>query len=1188
MNTLVFPAVQRTRARAPFARFLIVAGLLLAAGAGCGRKTEAPDAVDPEVVAAVNRGVSLMGQYDYDGAVNAFAAALASGGGSTRRSPEATAVELNLAIARFNRGRKESADIEESLRLIDGILARDPAHVRALYFKGIVLQHQGQAEPAIACFDQVVKARPGDGVAWYLLGLCRQRMGQDATRELRRAIELRPYLVSAYYRLWQILQAAGQPDQAGPYLERFKQLRESPLAEIIELPQYNQMGELALVVPLGERALPAGAAFTYRAGTLKPLVSEPARGGAADHVFGGAAVLDLDRDGHAGLLLGDTGGRTFALRGAAVHGWPAPTPIPGLEAVEAPRNWAVGDYDNDEIPDVFLVSAPNPSQGGPRGGQLFRGQAGGRFERVAGPWEEAAAPASALWFDADHDGDLDLLLCGGRSPNLLFNNNSDGTFTAIGAGTALTASEHAAVMALPGDLDGDTDMDLVLLRADAPAVVVLNELAGTFAVVGDRRPAPVPDHARPAAPLVGSELHGDRGGVLQDFNGDGFLDLLALGGEPAALQLQLGNGQARFERSEPFARTVQGLPDADSLRGFRVVDLDLDGDLDVAVFGREGHVLLNDGTGRFVGQARIWTASPGAAITGAEVLDLTGDLVPDLLLVERGTVTQVLIAPGVLSPRGSALAVAPTGVRSRDKRTRSPASGYGVNVVVRAGLREQTRWITGQNGGWNQSPVPVVFGLGGAPQADYVRLNWPDGVAQVETALAAGQVHVVAETQRKVSSCPVLFTWNGSRFEFITDFAGVGGLGYFVGPGEYAQPQAVDHVKIEPGQLREREGVFEVRITEPMEETAYVDRLELVAIDHPSTSLVYPDERLTITGPAPTRDLLVVERPVFPERAFRVDAGGPAEDCAPALRQADRHYAYEPELDRRFCGFCRPHTLELDFGHAFAGVGPAERLFLFINGYLEYPYSQTTYAAAQARTGWQPLHIERQQTDGTWATLVPDAGALGGMARTMTVDLTGLAAGGPCRLRITSNLEIYYDRIFAGVVGVAEPGSVERSHPAGPGVRVHPLPVKDAELRYAGFAREVSPDGRQPLIYDYQQTDLTAPFRVLSGAYTRYGPVRELLEAFDDDFVLVGSGDEIAATFDATGLPPLPEAWVRSFVLVSHAYCKDMDRYTATPDTLEPLPFRGMTRYPYPATERYPDTPRHRELQSRYNTRIVE
>jgi len=178
-------------------------------------------------------------------------------------------------------------------------------------------------------------------------------------------------------------------------------------------------------------------------------------------------------------------------------------------------------------------------------------------------------------------------------------------------------------------------------------------------------------------------------------------------------------------------------------------------------------------------RAQAWKPSAGGTLTGIEVLDMTGDLVPDLVVLERGATNRVLIAAGDLVPPSTGLALQPSGIRSRDGRTRSPASGYGATLTVRAGLREQRVLYTGQSGGANQSLLPAVFGLGGAGKADYIDFLWPDGVAQAEMGLAAGQTHKVAELQRKISSCPVLFAWNGTRFEFITDFAGVGGLGYF-------------------------------------------------------------------------------------------------------------------------------------------------------------------------------------------------------------------------------------------------------------------------------------------------------------------------------------------------------------------------------------------------------------------------
>jgi hypothetical protein len=511
-------------------------------------------------------------------------------------------------------------------------------------------------------------------------------------------------------------------------------------------------------------------------------------------------------------------------------------------------------------------------------------------------------------------------------------------------------------------------------------------------------------------------------------------------------------------------------------------------------------------------------------------------------------------------------------MRGRDGRTRSPASGYGVKVVARTGVHEQTVISAGQAGGPNQSLLPLVIGLGGSAKADYVDINWPDGVTQMEIGLAAGQQHKIGELQRKISSCPVLFAWNGGRFDFITDFAGVGGLGYYAGRDEYSQPQVLEHVKIEPGKLQPRDGMYELRVTEPMEETAYVDRLELLAVDHPRRQEVFPDEYLAVSGPAPSHELLVTDTPFSPLRA--VGPGG--DDCTDQVAHVDRLYAYQPPLDRRFCGYCQRHSITLDFGGQLAHLAEDEPVCLFIRGTIEYPFSQTVYAAAQPGINWEPIRVDRLNADDRWETIVPDAGVPGGMDRTMTTRLTGRLGGRDCKLRLTTNLEVYYDQIFIA------------RHTGTESVKVRHVPLAEAVLRRVGFAREYSPDGRMPLIYDYHLTDATAPFHVLKGAYTRYGPVAELLTEFDDRYVLVGPGDEIALQFDATGLPPVPADRARSFVLVSHAYCKDMDIYTATPQTLEPLPFRGMSKYPYPPNERYPENAECRRFLAAYNTRLIE
>ncbi len=1113
---------------------------------GCNRQESTP--FPPAVIQAMNRGVALMNQYDYDGAAKAFEEVL-------RADPKLVDAQVNLAMALFNRGRKPDRDLDRAGEILNKALQQDPNHIRALYFMGIIQQHNGKADLSIPYFEKVLAQRPNDGAAWYLLSLSKQRLNQPAEQDLLKALEHRPYLFSCYYRLWQMAMAAGETNKATGYLDQFKALRESPLGETIELPQYNAMGDLALVAPLPKHP-PAITRSHYEPQAWKALEFTAKPGtwntpSKSSSLHGGAAAADFNRDGYPDLTLlvpAATTGRANELHlllSEKSGKWKDATSNSGLGTILDARNVAIGDFDNDDLPDLLIAQAKTWS--------IWKGQTNAAFTNVlAQPFapDKPSELTSAASLDIDHDGDLDILVCGVGGLSVWIN-NANGTVTHRGL---IPAQGEGTTSIVAADMDRDRDLDLVTLNNGGPVQILHNELLGVL---------------KPSEFLKGS-VRSDSGGTAQDFNGDGLLDFLAL--DPAGPALYLGDGFGAFQPSDAFTSLATSLNSWGPLRAIRVADTDLDGDLDVVILAADVHLLLNDAQGRFVLQPQVWKRPEGLEVTGMELLDFDGDLIPDLLLTGGSSKgPSAFLALGKLTPPSTGLGLRMTGIRLRDGRTRSPASGYGVQTTARFGLRESTVLFTGFNGGPNQSQVPVCLGLNGAPKADYVRFLWPDGVMQVETALAPGQLHTISELQRKISSCPVLFTWNGTRMEFVTDFAGVGGLGYFAAPGEYGQPQVLEHIKIEPNQLQAKNGSLELRISEPMEESAYIDRLELQAVDHPANWRVFPDERAVATGPGPTHELLVVSQPIYP-----VGAHGPSgEDCIDRIRTTDRVYAYDPQLDRRFIGFCQPHEFTLDFGAQLEPLDKNKPVYLFISGFIEYPYSQTVYAASQSDVNWQAVRVDIKNPNGQWEALVPEGGWPGGMGRVFTLNLGTRSWNSSTALRLTSNLEVYYDEIYlAQSLGAST-------------TRVTTVPMQVASLHKLGFPREYSPDGRMPTIYDYDLIDASAPFHQLKGDYTRYGDVRELLQAFDDQYVIMGPGDEIALSFNASSLPPLPPGQTRSYILVSHSYCKDMDLYTATPQTLEPLPFRAMTRYPYPDQEGYPDTRDTRAYRNLYNTRQV-
>jgi hypothetical protein len=143
-----------------------------------------------------------------------------------------------------------------------------------------------------------------------------------------------------------------------------------------------------------------------------------------------------------------------------------------------------------------------------------------------------------------------------------------------------------------------------------------------------------------------------------------------------------------------------------------------------------------------------------------------------------------------------------------------------------------------------------------------------------------------------------------------------------------------------------------------------------------------------------------------------------------------------------------------------------------------------------------------------------------------------------------------------------------------------------ADLRWRGFSAERGHDGG----FDYDRVSPLSPWKVLTGRYTREGDVRELVTASDDRFVVGRTGDEVALSFEASRLAPLPEGWTRTFLLFADGFSKEMDLNSSSPDTVEPLPYHGMREYPFApsAAPRRLTSAEYRDYLARYNTRIVK
>ncbi|MDH4065303.1 MAG: hypothetical protein OEW19_12965, partial [Acidobacteriota bacterium] len=488
---------------------------------------------------------------------------------------------------------------------------------------------------------------------------------------------------------------------------------------------------------------------------------------------------------------------------------------------------------------------------------------------------------------------------------------------------------------------------------------------------------------------------------------------------------------------------------------------------------------------------------------------------------------------------------------SSDQR-RSNVSGVGARVAVRVGSRWTAFDTTRRASGPGQSLQPETIGLGGASRADFVSITWSDGVFQTELALDGGQLHRIAETQRQLSSCPVLFTWDGSGYRFVTDLLGTGGIGFFERPGAYSTPFPRENVLLPVGALAPADGLYRVRMAEPMEEITYLDSLSLVAYDLPPGWKMVLDERKAIAGPMPTGDPIFYREERAPARA--VDDAG--KDVTAALSDADLSAVGPREVDPRFIGLARPYAVTMTFD-APIDRGPG-RPVLIVDGWVEYPYAQTVFAAWQAGAAYEAPTLEARDAQGRWHEVAHEFGYPAGMPRRMAFPLPGLPSG-TTALRLRTSQEIYWDRV---AVAYREPA---------PAVRRRVLEMRAAELEAGGFARRTTGPQRVPHYDDARRAPL-GDTRHPRGWYTEFGRVDALVAEEDAAVAIFGPGEALTVGFEALEAPP-SDGWTRLLVLEARGWCKDMDLYTRDGETVEPLPGDA--------------TPARARLHPRFNTRYA-
>jgi tetratricopeptide (TPR) repeat protein len=1121
---------------------------------------------------ANNVGVALLEQLKYPEAAAAFRDALTT-------DPTLAIGRLNLSLALLYEQDLDGAAREaaEAAKLMSD--APQPAYVL-----GLIARAQNRNDEARGFFEKVRQIDASDVGANVNLGQINleDRRYEEAVSALQPIVSREPYHVTAAYVLGLALTRSGRAAEGQPLLERAQELRRASYAVTfgtgyLEQGRYAEAiassgAEPELVLPEtppakfsvsqigseaaeGTRPLPFGR--RYNAADL----SDAGALDLAAGLGGGQVLVDVDGDGTLDLVVVSAAGQRLYRRSGTGE-WSDSTVGSGLESAPA-KAVAVGvvaaDFDNDGSPDLFVLRY--------QGSSLYRNDGKGHFSDVTRAARIPAfpfLPGAAAFVDVDHDGDVDLLVAGladlaatrrqgaapwtfpvefAPAPLQLLRNNGNGTFTEITRDAKLERRGHA-IAVVPTDFDNHRDIDMLVVNSDGVPRLFANQRDGTFRDVAAE------------VGLASTAAAGDpmTAVAVGDVNKDDWPDFFFARASGGVLALSDGHG--RFNTSDAPGAT-RGATAAQFL------DYDNDGLLDLVALTSAGPVVVrNLGPSWVDVTAGALDAAPAAARVPARsfaAADTDHDGNIDLVTT-AGTGAWHWKNSG--DPRNRSLSV-----RLRGRVTNR--SGVGSKVQVRAGslsARFETSAATPA-----VAPADVVFGLGPRPGAEVARVLWPSGILQAETPqAAAGQAaavlsspFTVEELDRKPSSCPFLFVWNGERFEFVTDFLGGGEMGYWEAPGVYNQPDPVEYVRIRGDQLQPVDGRLRMRVTNELEEVLYLDRLQLITVSHPADVQVFPNEGMT-TPPKPFR-LYAVREPHVPARV--VDDHG--HDVTARIASLDRHYPDDFPLER-IRGYAAPHSLTIDLGASIADPT------MLLTGWTDYAFSSDNVAAHQAgMVAMEPV-LEAREAGGHWRRLEVAVGIPVGRPQTIPLDLTGMLRPGEHEVRLTTNMRIYWDQIQVGTTVSSSNALVS--------VTADP---SSATLRARGFSAEVRQDGEDPPGYDYTRVSPESPWKVFAGQYTREGDVLPLLTRADDQFVIGKPGDEIALEFGSASAQPTPPGWTRTYLLRGDGFSKEMDVNSASPDTVEPLPFHGMSRYPYPAGEHYPDTPEHNQYRQQYNTRRV-
>ena len=407
---------------------------------------------------------------------------------------------------------------------------------------------------------------------------------------------------------------------------------------------------------------------------------------------------------------------------------------------------------------------------------------------------------------------------------------------------------------------------------------------------------------------------------------------------------------------------------------------------------------------------------------------------------------------------------------------------------------------------------------------------------------------MLEEKQVLIGSCPFVYGWDGKRWELMTDLLWNAPLGLQIAKGKVLADRRWEYLSLPRAFMKPKEGHYELRVTEELWESAYFDHVALLAVDHPADTQWYSNEKVgpdSIALPS----LWGYQQTLDPQSVK--DSRG--TDWSNEVQSQDGVYAIP--FDKHYKqGLVEPSFLEIDFGK----IDTTKSAQLILTGWI-YPTDTSLNIHIDQNTELElpkPLSLWTVDASGQFQETVPFTGFPGGKPKTIIVPLDGVFATQDHRIRLVHSSQIYWDQIRLGY-GQSTPIKTARTG----NLSLNWLQMESAELRYRGFSRELPRARHEPHWYDYQSVSIDPAWPPLRGKFTRYGNAKNLVEFDDDALVVMSPGDELLIRFQIPS-DPLPEGWVRDFVLHSVGWDKDAAMNTLEGQSSLPLPFSKMSQYP--------------------------